>query len=91
MGVAFVTPFFLFLIKIKFMMPPKEKARQLIEIYYDCMDISIVDARETALITVDEILDALSVPPIQNKGHLLYDGQIDYWNQVKQEIENTKK
>jgi hypothetical protein len=44
-------------------------------------------AKQCASIAVDEILYALSVPPIQNKGHLLYDGQIDYWQQVKQEIE----
>lgn len=44
-------------------------------------------AKQCALIAVDEILKALQVPPIENKGHVLYDSQIDYWQEVKQEIE----
>lgn len=44
-------------------------------------------AKRCAEIAVGEILYALSVPPIQNKGHLLYDAEIDYWQLVKQEIE----
>lgn len=73
-------------------MPPKQKAE---EIFYKMLKYSfgsqeksaLFQAKQCALATTDEILYALSVPPIQNKGHLLYDGQIDYWQQVKQEIE----
>ena len=43
--------------------------------------------RECAMIAVDEVIDALKAPPIENKGHLLYESQIDYWQQVKQELQ----
>jgi len=77
-------------------MVPKEKAEELVSRYrkeilkgkYRIHGFVIEElAEECALIAVDEILYALSVPPIQNKGHLLYDGQIDYWLKVKEEIE----
>ena len=84
-------------------MTPKEKAEELFDKYFNemrmpsdcdgcmqCVDrceSMVVVAKRYALIAVDEILYALSVPPIQNKGRLLYDSQIDYWQQVKQELE----
>lgn len=44
-------------------------------------------AKWCAITTVEETLKALKVPPIENKGHALYDSQIDYWNEVKELIE----
>jgi hypothetical protein len=38
-------------------------------------------------VAVDEILKALQVPPIENKGSKLYNSQIEYWQEVKEEIE----
>jgi hypothetical protein len=55
---------------------------------FDGFKMGLFYAQRCALIAVDEILYAISAPPIQNKGHALYDSQIDYWQQVKQEIEN---
>ena len=78
-------------------MTPQEKANELVNQYRiilmskdtDCGNeiFCTLIAKECALIAVDEVLYALSVPPINNKGHLLYDGQIDYWKNIKQEIE----
>ena len=46
-------------------------------------------AKKCAVISVEETLKALQVPPIENKGHALYDSQIDYWNEVKVLIGNV--
>ena len=72
-------------------MTPKEKANQLVDNYW-LMDkinpsLSKEQAKQCALIAVDEILKALQVPPIENKGSKLYDSQIEYWQEVKEEIE----
>ena len=74
-------------------MTPKEKAKELYHKFqvYEVNGQKHVkygpEVKVFALIAIDEVLYALSVPPINNKGHLLYDGQIDYWHQVKKEIE----
>ena len=77
-------------------MTPKEKAEELVSTYRKeilrgkyRIDGFVIEelAEECALTAVDYILYALSVPPINNKGHLLYDTEIDYWQFVKQEIE----
>lgn len=47
-------------------------------------------AKKCAVISVDEILKALKVPPIENKGSKLYDSQIDYWQEVKALIGNVQ-
>ena len=74
-------------------MTPKEKAEELfIKCYPTWYDNGSVAkkkyAKEYALIAVDEILAAIQLPPIENKGHALYDSQVDYWKQVRKEIEN---
>jgi hypothetical protein len=39
-------------------------------------------AARCAKIAVEEVLYALQVPSIENKGSKLYDSQIQYWNEV---------
>jgi hypothetical protein len=69
------------------MMTPKEKAIELVDRYYSLFSIElentidISEAKQCALITVDEILDI-----IDNMNQ--YDHRLDYyWEQVKQELE----
>ena len=81
-------------------MTPQEKAKELVDkfsnhSFYDqsknnqCQFIETKEsAKQCALIAVDEILAAIQLPPIENKGHALYDSQVDYWRQVHSEIEN---
>lgn len=65
------------------MLPPKEKAKELIVSFtFSCRECDYEDnAKQCALIAVDEIIDHL----ISNKitGTLM-----TYWQEVKQEIEN---
>jgi hypothetical protein len=65
-------------------MTPEKKARQLVNRFYDInraindySDISWATAEECARIAVDEILKEVN-----------YFENINYWNQVKQEIDN---
>jgi hypothetical protein len=61
-------------------MTPKEKAAELIVNYQlKCKSLNYEDAKQCALIAVDEILEV-----IQN---LYFMGTVDYWQEVKQEIE----
>jgi len=64
-------------------MTPKEKA---IELYNKMYDFSIFDesAKQCALIAVDEIMSALTYLPYG----LDYLNKINYWEEVKQEIES---
>jgi hypothetical protein len=67
-------------------MSPKEKAKELIKRYYRDSDLLVEDltwiqAKECALIAVDEILNHHS----QEQG--LYRIDTYYWQQVKEEIE----
>ena len=71
-------------------MTPKEKAIELIDKMYDAMDIQDGDlwksTKQCALIAVDEILNELdSIRDITGSSFVL--GVIDYWQEVKQEIE----
>lgn len=63
-------------------MTPKEKAEELFEKMYE---YAIFDeaAKQCALIAVDEILKAVNDP---DETFLSKDG-IDYWQEVKKEIE----
>jgi hypothetical protein len=62
-------------------MTPKLKAEELINKYLDAnySDLSIYGALSCALIAVDEILNYLEVYGFST--------QIEYWQEVKQEIE----
>jgi hypothetical protein len=68
-------------------MTPKEKAIEIVSkfeetIYgFDVFDDDWVKCMNCALIAVDEILN-------NEIGMLYYDSDIEYWQEVKQEIEN---
>jgi hypothetical protein len=65
-------------------MEPKEKAKELVDkmmyhLNYNCQPtLSEMVAKQCALIAVDEILSVVWYVPID----------IEYWQEVKQEIEN---
>ena len=61
-------------------MTPKEKAEELVERLYGCAEINEYTAKRCALIAVDEILNLAS---FYNDTQ----GEVTYWNEVKQEIE----
>jgi hypothetical protein len=71
-------------------MTPKEKAKQLVEKFtnlYEGINLGFAKkhwAKQSALIAVDEILKAVNDP---DDTFLSKDG-VDYWEEVKQEIEN---
>jgi len=63
-------------------MTPKEKAEELVQKYMMNTPVGfhIEDAKECALITVDEILESFIITIPKH--------QTEYWQQVKQEIIN---
>lgn len=74
-------------------MTPKEKAIELVNkfieftrVFDDCSGWvdDIISAKQCTLIAVDEIMNAL--PPFTYG--LEFVAKIDYWQEVKQEIEN---
>ena len=75
-------------------MTPKEKTEDL---FYKMLKNSISTsdesalfrAKQNALIAVDEVLETLDSPPIRtgNENHMLWKATVDYWQEVKQEIE----
>lgn len=81
-------------------MKPKEKAEQLVK-KYSCLYHGIEEdllekvvisdyAIESALITVDEILEAIPNEYLdywQGESQMILNEDVDYWNEVKQEIE----
>ena len=68
-------------------MTAKEKAKELVEKYQfngdmiDDIRMSEESAKQCALICVDEILESL-----WNVGHSSSNDEINYWKEVKQEI-----
>jgi hypothetical protein len=70
-------------------MTPKEKANDLVNNMFNCdnstpeksMAMLLIHAKQCALIAVDEVIEALHEHHWQNR--LI----IDYWEEVKQEIE----
>lgn len=75
---------------------PEEKANELVTMHHNLIQdiggelgqeiLVTILAKQCALIGVDEILKALQVSPIENKGSKLYDSQVEYWQEVKEEI-----
>ena len=64
-------------------MTPKEKAFELIELFtFNCRECD--NSKISALITINEILKAVDDP---DETYLMKDS-VQYWQQVKQEIEN---
>jgi hypothetical protein len=65
-------------------MTPKEKAAELIVNYQlKCKSLNYDEAKQCAIIAVDEILFALKYDMNEPT-----DGSIKYWIEVKKEIEN---
>ena len=72
-------------------MTPKEKAEELVEKFLNAKSHKMSDystiytptAKVCALIAVDEIIDILTILPYGME----YLSHIDYWEEVKQEIE----
>ena len=70
-------------------MTPKEKAEELVGLYYEVDGDSIYDgitwgmAKQCALICVDEMLESL-----WRVGHSFCNDEIKYLEEVKQEINN---
>ena len=69
-------------------MTPKQKAKELVDKYNKDIilywDLSYNQAKKCALIAVDEILD----DDMYDMSQELFENRINYWQQVKQEIEN---
>ena len=63
-------------------MTPKDKALELVQKYFKAnhQPYGFKDAKQCALIAVDEILDMVKHTPIEFI-------ETDYWQEVKQEIE----
>ena len=72
----------------KINMTPKEKAEQLDDKMYTCYQCHIdkYTSKQCALKAVDEILNALKHPPNFNR-QVVNINTLDYWKEVKQEIE----
>jgi hypothetical protein len=64
-------------------MTPKEKAEELVDKFRISKAITESYAKQCALIAVEEIMSALTYLPYG----LNYLNQINYWEEVKQEIE----
>jgi hypothetical protein len=69
-------------------MAPQEKAVELVNKYLQIYDGRVSFAKQCALIAVDEILNTLNmdIRDVDVRGNILLD-LIDYWKQVKEEIE----
>jgi len=63
-------------------MTPKEKAQELVDKFnYESKHYLMLDAKQCALIAVNEVIEALHEHHWQNR--LI----IDYWEEVKHELE----
>jgi len=65
------------------MKSPQEKAKELIDLfYYPTLRWALIHAKECAIKCVDEILNEIDWHDFETPNE-----QINYWQQVKQEIE----
>jgi hypothetical protein len=65
----------------------EEKARKIvIKMQFQTRPIEFEQAKNCALICVDEVHELLNKPMFQYKESMLWKAEVDYWNQVKQEI-----
>ena len=62
-------------------MTPKEKAKELINKYLQVYDGRVIQAKQCALLAVDEILEIF-----EDTNGCYY--RLEYWQEVKQELEN---
>ena len=67
-------------------MTPKEKSEELVEKFmlwkFQKCELTKKQAKQCALIAVDEIIDSIIIKNYSDAD------KYDYWNEVKQEIEN---
>jgi hypothetical protein len=68
-------------------MTAKEKAKELVEaMAFSCRECDYeAKAKQCALIAVDEILDLKHIVTLRRNMHEM---ELEYWDEVKQEIEN---
>jgi acid phosphatase class B len=66
-------------------MTPKEKAKELVRKYWDLGGIDVLEAKQCALIAVDEILDVDYFD--MSEEH--FENIMEYWEQVKNEIKKA--
>ncbi len=66
-------------------MTPKEKAQELVRKYWDLGGIDVLEAKQCALIAVDEILDVDYFD--MSEEH--FENIMEYWEQVKNEIKKA--
>lgn len=77
-------------------MTPKEKAEELMMKYIIKLNYKLplkdfgCIAEECALIAVNEIQEVLMTDELYNPGKLSFDRIDDYWEEVKQELNNIK-
>jgi hypothetical protein len=63
------------------MIPPEEKAKELMLKYYDLIPMNTISfAKECALIAVDEVIEGFGYISV-------WLSTLEYWQEVKQEIE----
>ena len=68
-------------------MIPKEKAEELVNKYWNSIpDIFFEDAKECALIAVDELIEHLQLA--SDFGGEINKYTIEYWKEVKKETDN---
>jgi hypothetical protein len=68
-------------------MTPKEKAKELYEKYYR-IPLYVMTVKQCALIAVEEIIHNLNKINGLGDGSLYIEEDLDYWQQVKQELES---
>ncbi len=63
-------------------MEEKEKAKELVDNFYNCSEMNMVQAKKCALLCVNSILEVIS--PYDNDMYYT----INYWEEVKKELES---
>lgn len=70
-------------------MTPKEQAEELVNKFnYGNKHFLMPDAKQCALIAVDEILEICSLDCISNLHNHEFEAKFNYWQEVKIEIKN---
>ncbi len=70
-------------------MTPQEKAEELVNMFnYGNKHFLMPDAKQCAMITIYEILEICSLDCITNLFNHEFEAKFNYWQEVKQEIEN---
>jgi hypothetical protein len=68
-------------------MTPKEEAQKLVNKFnYDNKHYLMPDAKQCALISIDEIIEQCEFDVIHDIGNKRYIDKLNYWDEVKQEL-----